>query len=1273
MPVLSAGFIIEEVAEYFFEKGHLPLLEQLAHLSSFKLVSHSDFSQGEAPTSMFAVASNIISRGVPTRSTLYLADQVFQAIFDDTYQEIEGEKVIYRLPTNQLEEIKNGMPRENILELLEGRLSEEKKLLAQLLLTPMAVARIQKVLLQLIIMQVMSLESNIWNILIIERDVPCATLAVEDLRQLLGHLLQLEGEKRKLPKINLSVVKSEEFADTPLGQLTPHPIPILDNSTLSQKFDAVLDISLKRESFFHIPKVLKTSPIFEIRTSTPTSVQNQEIVTLELSELVTYPSLGQQTPTKQFSFQQSANQQALQYLLENIFRTVQIPAGVPHILNRALQRQSLIAWYPGDINRLQAIILSALLQPGMTAIVYEGLLQGEQDLALLSANYIETAILYSHLDDETDFTQKPQRLAAGSIQFLLTTVEQLYHTRFRSMMTSLAPGSVHISQLIFQEAHAISEWAHHINYLYASVISEVDAIFQLEAHTPKHIFSGTMTYDVIMDICASFSVSEDSVIEFPDEIYQNKFITYSIIPVPYSESQALLNNKQKSLVMVKYPVLKRLISNVPFEFGKKHGDIFGPISQNGHAKYPFGCIIYDQHVTYPAINQLEALSKYLVSEQYLDIGTYSSDFISIQQSNEEIHRQFDQLKEFRQGHFNVLITNYDSGDPIKASHARYTIHYHLPLSPEHLYEETAFALVEREKCNAYILYHPLDLGINESKLNLRLGQTKRDKTNRDTKVQRILNEFLEGISYPDDFLIHYLSHQLSEKLGLNTRVKMIQEQNGVFQLMIESAPSRKLSYAQSYIYGSIYLPELVMDFQSSRQVSQGEATKVLNTAISLLEDLCPEGNFEEMILQKRGPGIASLIRSDSQDIHKLVIGHQNEYLQRLTDLIKTEGNYEIDLPFIHQLVSQCMQVGQFIEFLEREYPLKIKRELHELRLIEKNTTHQMDTIWVAKRLKQLSSIPDEVTLSGQAREALEVFYPRVRTRQDTLQILHRLKQCGIIERYDWNESGGFAVLHIRKQPFSYYTDQLRSMLSRNLGPVSVKKWLQGIPVPEADSDYEIRAVCELYMDYIYNYIAPRKVNATRYVAEMCREGQKKGSTIVHEYMKQYFLELFAHRDYLPSETRNNQEPMGILDKYAQFITSPPEKLDLGSEIAILKHIKRSCESVQVLLPRENRILNVIRAFTGLLLYSNSESKASIDDFREQLTSAQIQFVEGISSLKDTYTDDQWLEIIDRMKSHAVSFNEELAEVFDEIANTLMISYYRAWLSAFNSKFFDITN
>ncbi len=1273
MPVLSAGFIIEEVTEHFFEKSHLQLLEQLVHLSSFKLVSHSDLSYGESPISMFAVASNIISRGIPTRSTLYLADQIFQAIFDNTYQVAEDGKIIYRLPANQLEEIRNALPRENILGLLEGRLSEEKKLLAQLLLTPMAVARIQKVLLQLMNTQVLSFESNIWNILIIERDVPCATLAVEDLQQLLVHLLQLEGEKRKLPKINLNVVKSEDFADTPLGQLTTNPINIGDHSILSQKFDAVLDISLTRESFFHIPKVLKTSPIFEIRTSSPASVQNQEVASLSFSEPVTYPYLGQLTPKKQFSFQQSASQQALKYLLENIFRTVQIPAGVPHILNRALQRQSLIAWYPGDINRLQAIILSALLQPGLTTIVYEGLLQGEQDMVLLTANYVDTAILYSHLDDEASFVEKSQKLGTGSIQFLLITVDQLYQTRFRSMITSLLTGSIRISQLIFQEAHAISEWAHHINYLYASVISEIDAIFQLAVHTPKHIFSGALTYDVMRDVYASFSLTEDSIIEFPDEIYQNKFITYSIIPVPYSESQALLNNQQKSLVMVKYPVLKRLISNVPFAFGKKHGDISGPISQNGHTKYPFGCIIYDQHVTHPATYQLEALSKYLVSEQYLDTGVFSSDFISIHQSKEEVHRQFDQLREFRGGHFNVLITNYASGDPIKARHARYTIHYHLPLSPEHLYEETSFMLVEREKCNAYILYHPLDLAINESKLNLRFGQAIEDRINRETKVRSILKELLEGISYPDDFLIHYLTNQLHEQLGLNTQVKIIQEQNGVFQLVIESASLSKLSYAHTHIYGSIYLPELVMDFQSSRQVSQGEASKVLNTAISLLQDLCPEGNFEEMILQKRGSGIFSRIHSDSRDLHRLIIGHQNEYLQRLTDLIKTEGNYEVDIPFIHQLVSQCMQVSQFIEALEQEYPLKIKREFHELRAAEKNTTHQVDTIWVAKRLKQLSSISDVVTLSRQAREALKAFYPKVRTRHDTLQILHSLKRCGIIEKFDWNERGGYAVLDIRKQPFNYYTDQLRSMLSRNMGPVSVKKWLEGTSGNVLESDDGIHEVCELYMDYIYHYIAPKKVYATRYVADMCREGLKKGSTVVHEYMKQYFMELFAHRDYLPAETRNNQEPMEILDKYAQFITSPPEKLDLVSEIAILKHIKRSCESVQILLPRENRILNVIGAFAGLLLYSNSESKASTDDYREKFASAQTQFVEGLSSLKDTYSGDQWLEIIDRMKLYAVSFNEELAEVFDEMANTLMISYYRSWLSAFNSKFFDITN
>ena len=72
-------------------------------------------------------------------------------------------------------------------------------------LTPLAVARTQRAIIEAIITGDLKLDSNIWNIIVVERDVPCAYLAVKSLNELFSYLYQLKGENKKLPKINLQI------------------------------------------------------------------------------------------------------------------------------------------------------------------------------------------------------------------------------------------------------------------------------------------------------------------------------------------------------------------------------------------------------------------------------------------------------------------------------------------------------------------------------------------------------------------------------------------------------------------------------------------------------------------------------------------------------------------------------------------------------------------------------------------------------------------------------------------------------------------------------------------------------------------------------------------------------------------------------------------------------------------------------------------------------------------------------------------------------------
>src|SRR5690606_17167326 len=97
----------------------------------------------------------------------------------------------------------NWIKRSNSLKIIDNNyhkeLSDNWLDILQLTLSPFAIARVQKTIIQLILSNNLDLNAKQWNILAIERDVPCVALAIEDLKQQLQHLFTLAGKEQNFP------------------------------------------------------------------------------------------------------------------------------------------------------------------------------------------------------------------------------------------------------------------------------------------------------------------------------------------------------------------------------------------------------------------------------------------------------------------------------------------------------------------------------------------------------------------------------------------------------------------------------------------------------------------------------------------------------------------------------------------------------------------------------------------------------------------------------------------------------------------------------------------------------------------------------------------------------------------------------------------------------------------------------------------------------------------------------------------------------------------
>ncbi len=83
----------------------------------------------------------------------------------------------------------------------------------QLVLSPIAVARIEKTIVEALMTGRLDIKEKKWKVLAIENDVPCVALAFEDLKTMFYHITQLSEEYSSLsfPEIELTIISTEEF------------------------------------------------------------------------------------------------------------------------------------------------------------------------------------------------------------------------------------------------------------------------------------------------------------------------------------------------------------------------------------------------------------------------------------------------------------------------------------------------------------------------------------------------------------------------------------------------------------------------------------------------------------------------------------------------------------------------------------------------------------------------------------------------------------------------------------------------------------------------------------------------------------------------------------------------------------------------------------------------------------------------------------------------------------------------------------------------------
>ena len=164
--------------------------------------------------------NNIVTRGLPTRTSPYIED-VFSCFGNSLIHDELG-----------------------CVEYASVLSDNEQVRMAQYY-SPIGVARIQKTVLEALMTGVLSIEQESWNILVRERDVPCAAMAFVDLTNMFGHISSLskDYQSMKLPEVRLTIICGDDWVDSPL-HLGMQAQATISEPIRSATYDMVVDVAV---------------------------------------------------------------------------------------------------------------------------------------------------------------------------------------------------------------------------------------------------------------------------------------------------------------------------------------------------------------------------------------------------------------------------------------------------------------------------------------------------------------------------------------------------------------------------------------------------------------------------------------------------------------------------------------------------------------------------------------------------------------------------------------------------------------------------------------------------------------------------------------------------------------------------------------------------------------------------------------------------------------------------------------------------------------------
>ena len=449
---------------------------------------------------ILAVLNNIITRGLPTKCSPFV-ENIFKESFGYSNMVINYGAISYNK--------KESFDYENVLHWYNSIISDGVKVgydnvsldELQLVYSPIAIARVQKTVLEALMTDKLDFNHKTWKILVDEKDVPAAAIAFRDLAQMFNNLSKLSTNYEDLvfPNFELDIISNETFVNSKLhldNNVFKKANPIHKETT----YDLVIDISvfkissIEKESFSTFK--CKNNAYFNIRSTD--AVQSERVIyttdNIKYKNIVTTDGQGNFTEI-------SDTKEILEYFVQLLFRKEGFRPGQLPILNRALQNKSVIGLLPTGGGKSLTYQLAAMLQPGVTLIVdpLRSLMKDQYD-GLINIGIDTCAYINSTLPKE-DKEAAERKMEQSKLLFVFLSPERLSIYKFREKLKNMHNLNVYFSYGVIDEVHCVSEWGHDFRFSYLHLGRNLyNYVRAKEGVISLFGLTATASFDVLADV-----------------------------------------------------------------------------------------------------------------------------------------------------------------------------------------------------------------------------------------------------------------------------------------------------------------------------------------------------------------------------------------------------------------------------------------------------------------------------------------------------------------------------------------------------------------------------------------------------------------------------------------------------------------------------------------------------------------------------------------------------------------------------------------------------